>query len=276
MKTLGNLKNYKELEFAFRNLIVKGINLIVGNYGSGKSFFSLYLSLLAKSKRDFEIFEVGNVDEVYYVDGENNYDELNRRACKIKEALGIKEEINYTNKIEDVYNLKNCFIVIDSYLCFKNVDFSKLRDNYTIVLHHLNKIGKIYGSIKIPAFSDCAYLMENTGKYFRLTNLKDRFGKLVKRVSMRLNNYTFELVNGYVSVKISKRLKNMLPEKYNSFFEKLLEGRIEGRISGRIDGRIEGRNIIKLREDIYNKIMSLKSEKESIEEFLEKLIWKEA
>ena len=188
-KNMESLESYGKIDFIHDPLLPEGsITLLCGDAGIGKSYISLYLSILMAEGKDF-LGSAMKRKNVLFVDLESSLPLLNTRI----QSIGIKSEniffytesLNFLMK-EDIAELKNeilateaGFCVIDSLMDVipginendsgaMNQIFSALRSLVKqtgcsfLIIHHVNKANGDYrGSSAIKGAIDALYTLKS-------------------------------------------------------------------------------------------------------------------
>ena len=188
-KNMESLESYGKIDFIHDPLLPEGsITLLCGDAGIGKSYISLYLSILMAEGKDF-LGSAMKRKNVLFVDLESSLPLLNTRI----QSIGIKSEniffytegLNFLLK-EDIAELKNeilateaGFCVIDSLMDIipginendsgaMNQIFSALRSLVKqtgcsfLIIHHVNKANGDYrGSSAIKGAIDALYTLKS-------------------------------------------------------------------------------------------------------------------
>jgi len=188
-RTVQEMESYGKIDFIHDPLIPEGsITLLCGDAGIGKSYISLYLSILMAEGSDF-LGSKMKQKNVLFVDLESSLPLLNTRV----QSIGIKSEniFFYTESLnfllkEDISELKNeilyreaGFCVIDSLMDIipginendsgsMNQIFSALRSLVKqtgcsfLIIHHVNKANGDYrGSSAIKGAIDALYTLKS-------------------------------------------------------------------------------------------------------------------
>ncbi len=177
---ISNFRNYDSLELKLN----KGLNIIIGNNGQGKTNLleSIYVLGITKSHRSF-------ID--------NNLIKKNEKICKIKGKL-VQE--NISSKLEIILENKKKILKIDNNIIVKNSDYIS---NMNIIIFYPEDLELIKGSPASRRRFLNLELAQLNSNYLVILN---EYNKILK---MR-NDY---LKNSYIDDNYLNILTNYLIEK---------------------------------------------------------------